>query len=460
MEAAIVLALIFIGVLSVILFSGFRNGIIFKMGMRNIWRRRVNTVIILSGLMVGTIIISSSFVIRDTMNEFVTDSVYDSYHLDDVILVGTSPTGEEVYFNQTIVSTVEAAAGENADGVRGYIREEVSLAHPEASLFEPVVTINGIGDETPSAFGSFWSEGYEVEIANDELWVGEDLAEDLEITAGSTVILYALENQYVISVTGILDAEGRAAEGNEIFVSLEDAQTMLGKPGSINRISISANGGVRDAEGEEQVIDAIEEAGVQDGSITMEVLSSKNDDIEAEKKDAKGFTDIFLFLGTFSIITGVILIINIFVMLGQERKSEMGMARALGMRQKVLNKLYLYEGTGYAVIASFLGAIIGIGVGYGLMYFISEFMTSPEAGVEWSLLEHFSYTAEGLITAFVMGFLITLITIVITANRISKINIIRAVRNIPEPPIDKGSKGMFKLGIVLIFFGVFLAALA
>ncbi|MHA2068836.1 MAG: ABC transporter permease, partial [Candidatus Thorarchaeota archaeon] len=257
-----------------------------------------------------------------------------------------------------------------------------------------------------------------------------------------------------------LDAQGRTAEGNEIYVSLDDAQEMLIQPGRINTIAVSNPGGVRDASGEEQVLEAIEDAGLQDGSVTIEVLSSKKADIEQEKKAVSGFTDIFLFLGTFSIITGVILIINIFVMLAQERKSEMGMARALGMRQKVLRKLYLYEGTGYAVIASFLGAIIGLGVGYGVMYFISEFMTSPQSGAQWSLLEHFSYTADGLITAFVMGFFITLITIVLTSSRISKINIIRAVRNIPEPPIDKGSRRMFKLGFVLIFLGGFLTYLA
>ncbi|UCE37476.1 MAG: FtsX-like permease family protein [Thermoplasmata archaeon] len=460
MDFAVLLTVIFAVVLTAILLSGARNRITFKMGMRNIWRRKVNTVIILSGLMVGTIIISSSFVVRDTMNEFVTDSVYDTYYMDDVVLVGKAVNGEEVYFNQEVMDDVEAVCGKNADGGRGYIKDEVSLSHPAASLFEPVVTINGVGYETSSAFGPFVSNGNEVEISSNELWVGENLAEDLDITSGSLVIIYAMGAQHNMLVTGILDAEGRTEDGNGIFVALETAQTMLNEPGRINMIAISNPGGVRDSVGEEQVIDAIDEADLKDGSITIEVLSSKKADIELEKEAAEGFTSIFLFLGVFSIITGVILIINIFVMLGEERKSEMGMARALGMRQKVLRKLYLYEGTGYAVFASFLGAIIGIGVGYGVMYFISEFMTSPQPGVQWSLLEHFTYTADGLITAFVMGFFITLTTIIITSSRISKINIIRAVRNIPEPPIDKGSKKMFRTGFVLIILGALLALMA
>jgi len=463
MEFVLFLTLIFAAVLATILFSGFRNGIIFKMGMRNIWRRKVNTVIILSGLMVGTIIISSSFVVRDTMYEFVTDSVYETYNMDDVVLVGFSENGKEVYFNQTVANDVETAVGDNADGVRGFIRDEVSLAHPTASLFEPVVTINGIGCETPSAFGPFRSGGKDVEISNNDLWVGENIADDLEIAAGSTVIIYAAGNQYQMQVTGLLDAKGRTAGGNNIFVSLMDAQTMLNEPGRINIISISTRGGVRDSVGEEQVIDAVNDAGLQEGSISIKVLSSKNKDIELEKENVKGFTDIFLFLGTFSIITGVILIINIFVMLSQERKPEMGMSRALGMRQKVLGKLYLYEGTGYAVIASFLGAVTGIGVGYIVMYFVNEFFSDPGSGVwqvQMNLLDHFSYTPEGIVSAFIMGFFITLVTIVVTSNRISRINIIRAVRNIPEPPITKGNRRIFKLGLVLILFGVFLASVA
>ncbi len=51
------------------------------------------------------------------------------------------------------------------------------------------------------------------------------------------------------------------------------------------------------------------------------------------------FTQLFLVFGSFSVIAGMVLVINIFTMLGEERKSEMGMARALGMRRADLRRL-------------------------------------------------------------------------------------------------------------------------
>src|SRR4029453_18081856 len=42
---------------------------------------------------------------------------------------------------------------------------------------------------------------------------------------------------------------------------------------------------------------------------------------------------LFLFIGSFAVIAGVLLLVNIFVMLAEERKPELGMLRAVGMRR-------------------------------------------------------------------------------------------------------------------------------
>ena len=46
-----------------------------------------------------------------------------------------------------------------------------------------------------------------------------------------------------------------------------------------------------------------------------------------------GLGSLFLFIGSFSIIAGVLLLVNIFVMLAEERKAELGLLRAVGMRR-------------------------------------------------------------------------------------------------------------------------------
>ena len=54
-------------ILGVIIYQGNRLKILMKMGLRNVNRRKVNTLIVVFGLMIGTAIISGSLVVGDTL---------------------------------------------------------------------------------------------------------------------------------------------------------------------------------------------------------------------------------------------------------------------------------------------------------------------------------------------------------------------------------------------------------
>ena len=54
-----------------------RNRVLFMIGVRNIPRRRAQTILIVIGLMLSTLIISTAFSIGDTIDYSVTQQVYD-----------------------------------------------------------------------------------------------------------------------------------------------------------------------------------------------------------------------------------------------------------------------------------------------------------------------------------------------------------------------------------------------
>src|SRR5690606_13590866 len=76
------------------------------------------------------------------------------------------------------------------------------------------------------------------------------------------------------------------------------------------------------------------------------------------------FSSLFVMLGMFSIAAGVLLIFLIFVLLAAERKPEMGMARAVGLKRRQLTQMYLAEGLAYDLAAAAVGALLGIGVAW------------------------------------------------------------------------------------------------
>ena len=65
---------------------------------------------------------------------------------------------------------------------------------------------------------------------------------------------------------------------------------------------------------------------------------------------------LFTGIGMFSVLAGVLLLVNLFVMLAEERKSELGMLRAVGLRRNHLMRAFGLEGACYGVVAAILGS--------------------------------------------------------------------------------------------------------
>src|SRR5438132_13167888 len=178
--------------------------------------------------------------------------------------------------------------------------------------------------------------------------------------------------------------------------------------------------------------------------------------VNSATSGAMQLTNLFTVLSTITIIAGVVLSIIIFSLLAEERKSEMGMARGVGMKRSQLTKLFLFEGTLYAAGASLVGIFVGIGIAYGILYSFGSIISGFFPVSLAQVLDSFTFSPVSLFTAFTEGLFITYLTILLTSWRVSKLNIIRAVRDIPEPP--KGVRTytvLSVLGVVLAILGVY-----
>jgi len=437
-------------------FMIIRNRIIFKMGFRNILRRKGYTLIVILGLMIGTGVISASLIIGDTMDTMIESEILEYYYTTDEIIYGLKPTGEADYFNESIFLEVENGfSSKYIDGLSPAIQDSVAVLDLVTNLSEPMVGFIGVDFDYAENFGAFINQRDEkvTKLADDEIMIGEDTADELDAKVGHRIIVYANSTPYFFDITYILQSEERAGGADGIFVNLNKAQLMLKKHGKINQILVSNKGGVY--EGMEYTENVKEEFGKIKISDELEykMVVIKKDVLEDSKEGLQQFTDLFMVFGTFSIIAGVILIINIFVMLSEERKSEMGMARAIGMKRKHLKRMYLSEGVIYALIASLVGVFFGIGIGFLIIFALEEIFKSYGAV---NILQYFTFTNSSMLIGFVSGFLITIFTIYFTSSRISKLNIVRAIRDIPEPEVSRSDRRMMIIGILIFIFGLLL----
>ena len=166
-------------------------------------------------------------------------------------------------------------------------------------------------------------------------------------------------------------------------------------------------------------------------------------------------TSFFLIMSLFSIMVGVLLIFLIFVMLAAARRSEMGMARAIGAKRGHLVKMFVFEGTTYSVASAAVGVLLGLAVSALLVAVVNRVITVFEA--DFQLIRHFE--VRSAVVAYCLGMIITLATIGFSAYRVSRLNIVVAIRGLPdallpseEPPFGARFIGILRALVQPVIF--------
>lgn len=170
---------------------------------------------------------------------------------------------------------------------------------------------------------------------------------------------------------------------------------------------------------------------------------------------SSGITSIFVILGSFSVIAGVMLIFLIFVMLAAERKPEMGIARAVGMKRGHLVQSFAYEGMAYDLLSALVGALMGIAVGMLMVAGMAAIFSQSGPGFEIVP----SYTLRSFVISYSLGVVLTFITVLVSSYRASQLNIVAAIRDLPD--VLQSSRPESRLRTLLRSVGrplVFLAA--
>ena len=133
------------------------------------------------------------------------------------------------------------------------------------------------------------------------------------------------------------------------MASLASVQELLGRPGELSAILISNRGDVFGGiELTDTVIERYKDYSAV-GSSGLELVPIKRDVVDQANETGGIFVSLFTTFGLFSIGVGLLLIFLIFSMLAAERKSEMGMARAVGMQRQHLVRMFTIEGAIYGI---------------------------------------------------------------------------------------------------------------
>ena len=447
MIVALVLLLPIVAIVVVTLHDIVRRPTFRKLAFRNASRRKGEAVLVLIGSLLGTAIITASLLVGDTLGASIRDSARTQL----------GPTDEVArVIGLEHLDAVERALDDPIPGTDGTLTLVSSGAAVASSArdrrAEPTAFVLETDFDRARTFGAGAGDtgfaGAGPTPVGDEAVVGRDLANALEVAEGDRVDVFAFGSKQTFTVRGIVSRLGVAGFN---FTDSSNSPNLFVAPGTITRLAqggqatqgaappegrvlISNEGGVTDAATPSiALLDTIHQRiegipGVELDTVKLNVLD------DADQAAAE-FTELFGGIGAFSVLAGILLLVNVFVMLADERKGELGMLRAVGLKRNHLVRTFGIEGAVYAVVASVIGALIGIGIGRAIVIVAQDLFSSSDD--EFELTLRFVVEPASIITGFLIGTVISLITVWGASFRVSRLNVIRAIRDLPEPRLAR-----------------------
>ncbi|HEY7466077.1 MAG TPA: FtsX-like permease family protein, partial [Dehalococcoidia bacterium] len=431
-----------------------RSGVMFRMGLRNIPRRGLQSGLVIVGLMLATLITTAAFTTGDTIDHSITNAGYESLQRvdlslnllgEDTVVSGTAP----VYFSDGVTAGLEREFANDSE-IAGFIpllQEPVPAINQRSRQSEPSVTLSGIDPQRMTALGSFrLVDGGKADLSMlgpSDIYLSKQAAEKLSARVGDQITLHAGGSSAVVTVVGIIKDEA-AVSGITAFYEkgsgggamlLSSVQKLSGHTGELNTLAISLTGGLTASrERSDAAIARLEpflqsDAGRQLLGVNnpVSVAPVKADAIDEAVEFGNLFVAFFLLLGLFSIAAGIMLIFMIFVMLATERKPEMGMARAVGAQRSSLIQAFVSEGMAYTLIAGAVGALVGVAAAIALVVGFLRL----SGGFDF-IEAHI--TVRSLVISYCLGVVVTFLTVVFSAMQVSSVNIVAAIRGTEEDP--------------------------
>ncbi len=386
--AVVVLCLL----LPLVAHDAIRRPVIRRIAVRNLLRRRGEATLVVVGSLLATALITASFVIGDSFGASIGAIADDRWGDVDQVVAADSPSGQA----------------------------EVARLLIGADAIDQVLVV----DETTVSIGTTTGErrieaaarAAVIDDAAGGVTLVDSVAEDLGVVAGDDVEVFVGNASIEVLVEHVV--ADRAMPGPADIAVPSSLITAVGEPRSAG-IDHAVYVSLADGADESAVASLLQVA-----SVDVDVQPVKADLLELAETEAEEMTALFGTIGAFSVVAGVLLVVNLFVMLADERRGELGTMRAVGISRGAVVRSFALEGAIHGAGAAAAGTVVGMGIGAGVVRFAAGALGADELRTSFELMS--------LASGAAIGFAVSQLTVTLTSLRTSRLNIVRALSDLPN----------------------------
>ena len=307
--------------IAVVLVAGFmawRKPVLARLALRNIPRRRAQTVLIVLGLMLATLLITAAFGTGDTMTYSMRQAFTAALGGTDIQVERINPiisfNGPPDFnrpwptFTDTVYADLRAEMGddERIDGWSASMTQFGPVINITKQQGSGQTIITGIGPDYRDTLGDLpLPNGGSFNVASlgpDDIVIDEAAADKLDAAVGDTLRVIGAAKEVELRVLEIVQNASVTNQFPSVFVSLDKMREAYNAPDQLTQINISLLGGE---------LDGIKYSDEVTADL-RKVVDTKVYSVSEVKQDALNianligslFTTLFVFAALFSIAAG------------------------------------------------------------------------------------------------------------------------------------------------------------
>ncbi|WP_394431458.1 ABC transporter permease [Streptomyces sp. SGAir0957] len=420
----------------------------FRTALRNVFAHKARLLMTVLAVMLGVAFVSGTLVFTNTISSALEKSSSKGFDQVDVAVTpgwkdGTDDkVGEEIKLTDATLKKAQDVPG--AASATGVLSGYAAVADQDGKL---------VGNGFSTKGGNYWGdkdsryplkEGTAPHGKN-QVALDAETAKRAGYKVGDQVRMSVDGPVLTPTLTGVFttDDGNVTAGGSLALFDTATAQQLFHKQGAYDEIDVRAAAGTTEDQLRAQLDKALgtknveTETGRHLADEQAEMISSS---MSSMKQLLLGFAGVSLFVGIF-------IIANTFTMLVAQRTKELALMRAVGASRRQVTRSVLIEAFVVGAVAAVTGLAVGIGIGAGLR----SLMNGTGAIIPDGPLV---VTAGTVVSALVVGVLITMLAAWLPGRRAAKIPPVAAMNAVHAAPTTKSLVLRNTLGSLVSAAGV------